>query len=143
MRFLFVIHFYLFKPDHGHHHLRYLSCFSETSKPQHTEQSQRQTEQSSLKKQTRFTTAGPQSRHRPSWLLTYCTYEMPETLFMSRLSCSRMETFIGTPVSCNTKPSMKSCCMCYVTMLRDSFMKFHSKSFSDPFKLELLVEVEV
>jgi len=43
----FVICSYLFKPDHGHHHLRYLSCFSERSKPQHTEQSQRETVQNS------------------------------------------------------------------------------------------------
>lgn len=106
--FLFVIHSYLCKPDHGHHHFSYLSCFSETSKPQHTEMSQ---------KQTRFTTAGvlcdwtserTQIFVNVDLLYLCCTYEMPNTLLMSRLSCNRMETFIGTPVSCNTKFSMKT-----------------------------------
>lgn len=54
---LFVTHSYLFKPDHGHHHFSYLSCFSETSKPHHTEMSHCK-EQCCRQKQTRFTTAG-------------------------------------------------------------------------------------
>ncbi len=38
---VFVIHSYLFKPDHGHHHFSYLSCFSETIKPQHSQKQAR------------------------------------------------------------------------------------------------------
>lgn len=109
--FHFVIHPYLFKPDHGHHHFSYLSGFSETSKPQHTEMSHCK-EQYCRQKQTHFTTDRVLREWTSEWtqisvtfdlLYLCCTHEMPDTLLMSRLSCSRMETFIGTPVSCNTK----------------------------------------
>lgn len=53
----FVTHTYLFKPDHGHHHFSYLSCFSETSKPTPHIEMSHCTEQSCRQKQTRFTTA--------------------------------------------------------------------------------------
>lgn len=113
--FLFVTHSYLFKPDHGHHHFCYLSCFSETSKPQHTEMSTWETQyRTVLPSKTNmfhnnWTSEQTQTTLTVDLLYLCCTYEMPETLFMSRLSCSRIETFIGTPVSCNTKPSMKTC----------------------------------
>ncbi len=96
---VFVIHSYLFKPDHGHHHFSYLSCFSETIKPQHSQ------------KQARVLCDWSSERTHvcERWLLYLCcTYVMPNTRLMSRLSCNRMETFIGTPVSWNTTFSIRS-----------------------------------
>ncbi len=96
---VFVIHSYLFKPDHGHHHFSYLSCFSETIKPE-----QSKTSTSSVWLELRADTCVCER-----WLLYLCcTYVMPNTRLMSRLSCNRMETFIGTPVSWNTTVSIRS-----------------------------------